>query len=84
MKTAETDPGLVTLPIGFDLSPLLGYDLCSTPEDETMWSSFTGPFGNGRMAPHQVDADVPAEFKISEQSAQDEEFIKPVRYVSLA
>lgn len=83
IRAVETDPGLVTLPIGFDLTTILGFDLLKTPQDEKISSSFPGPFGSGRLPAHGREADVPAEYKLSELSAQDEEFIKPVRYVIL-
>lgn len=79
LKAIETDPGLVVLPIGYEVSPLLGFNLLTTPQDEKISSSFSGPFGSGRLPAHLIEADVPAEYKISETSAQDEEFIKPIR-----
>lgn len=60
MRTAEYDPKLVELSFGHDLTSL-GMNL-SSPEN--ICPKFGGPFENYPLEPHNIEFDVPSEYKI--------------------
>ncbi|XP_060858400.1 CCR4-NOT transcription complex subunit 2-like isoform X3 [Metopolophium dirhodum] len=60
MRTAEYDPKLVALTFGQDLTSL-GMNLNSP---ENIYPTFAGPFENSPLEPHNIEFDVPSEYKI--------------------
>ncbi|CAI6354765.1 unnamed protein product [Macrosiphum euphorbiae] len=60
MRTAEYDPKLVALTFGQDLTSL-GMNLNSP---ENIYETFAGPFENSPLEPHNIEFDVPDEYKI--------------------
>jgi len=61
LRTAECDPKLVELTFGHDLTNF-GMNL-SSPEN--IYPTFAGPFANYPLEPHNIEFDVPSEYKIN-------------------
>ncbi|XP_025191293.1 CCR4-NOT transcription complex subunit 2-like [Melanaphis sacchari] len=60
IKSAEYDPKLVTLTYGDDLRTL-GLNMNSP---ENIYPTFAGPFENSPLGPHNIDFDVPPEYRV--------------------
>ena len=61
IRVAETDPNLVALALGSDLTTL-GLNLTS---QDNLYSSFTSPFAEGPSRPQDIDFPVPGEYHIN-------------------
>lgn len=63
IRAAESDPSLVSLALGTDLTTLK-LDLNST---ESLYSTFPGPWSDIPLRPHEIDYSVPQEYLINNQ-----------------
>lgn len=61
IRAAETEPNLVTLALGSDLTTL-GLNLNST---ESLYHTFGSPFSDSTCKPHEIDIYAPQEYLIS-------------------
>ena len=75
IRVAETDPNLVSLALGFDLTAL-GLNLNAT---DSLYPSFGGPWGEGPVRAEDVEFPVPQEYNISDQLRYRHEFVSSVR-----
>lgn len=75
IRVAETDPNLVSLALGFDLTAL-GLNLNAT---DSLYPSFGGPWGEGPVRAEDVEFPVPQEYNISDQLRYGHEFVSSVR-----
>jgi len=75
IRVAETEPNLVSLALGFDLTAL-GLNLNAT---ESLYPSFGGPWGEGPVRAEDIDYPVPQEYNISDQARNSHEFISSIR-----
>jgi len=74
IRVAETDPNLVTLALGFDLTAL-GLNLNAT---DSLYPSFGGPWGEGPVRAEDIEYPVPQEYNISDQS-RGQDFVSSIR-----
>lgn len=63
LRVADSDPGLVSLALGTDLTNLK-LDLNSS---DTLYSSFPGPWSEQALRPYEIDFPVPSEYLIHHQ-----------------
>jgi CCR4-NOT transcription complex subunit 2 len=75
IRVAETDPNLVTLALGFDLTAL-GLNLNAT---DSLYPSFGGPWGEGPVRAEDIEYQVPQEYNISDQMRHGQEFVSSIR-----
>lgn len=61
IRAAETEPNLVTLALGSDLTTL-GLNLNSP---ESLYHTFGSPFADSPCRPHEIDYHVPSEYRIN-------------------
>ncbi|CAB3980098.1 CCR4-NOT transcription complex subunit 2-like, partial [Paramuricea clavata] len=61
IRAAETEPNLVTLALGSDLTTL-GLNLNSP---ESLYQTFGSPFSDSPCRPHEIDFNVPPEYRIN-------------------
>ena len=76
IRAAESDPSLVSLALGTDLTTLK-LDLNST---ESLYSSFPGPWSDITLRPHEIDYAVPQEYLINNQIRDKLASVKLQRY----
>jgi len=75
IRVAETDPNLVSLALGFDLTAL-GLNLNAT---DSLYPSFAGPWGEGPVRAEDIEYPVPQEYNISDQMRHGHEFVSSIR-----
>lgn len=63
LRAASTDPSLVELSIGLDLTAL-GMDMNSPGNNYPL---FGGPFKHFRLQPHEIEHQVPSEYIIHDK-----------------
>lgn len=76
IRAAESDPSLVSLALGTDLTTLK-LDLNSS---ESLYASFPGPWSDIPLKPHEIDYQVPQEYLINNQIRDKLAPIKLGRY----
>lgn len=76
IRAAETEPNLVTLALGSDLTTL-GLNLNSP---ESLYHTFGSPFADSPCRPHEIDYHVPTEYRIHSFIRDKLAPIKPSRY----
>lgn len=76
IRAAESDPSLVSLALGTDLTTLK-LDLNST---ESLYSTFPGPWSDTPLRPHEIDYSVPQEYLINNQIRDKLANVKLNRY----
>lgn len=76
IRAAESDPNLVSLALGIDLATLK-LDLNST---DNLYSTFSGPWSDQSLKPHEMDYPVPHEYLINSQIREKLLPIKLNRY----
>lgn len=76
IRAAETEPNLVTLALGSDLTTL-GLNLNSP---ESLYHTFGSPFADSPCRPHEIDYHVPSEYRINSFIRDKLAPIKPSRY----
>ncbi|RWS05638.1 hypothetical protein B4U79_10146, partial [Dinothrombium tinctorium] len=76
IRAAESDPNLVSLALGTDLTTLK-LDLNS---QENLYSTFPGPWSDQPLKPHEIDYPVPQEYLINHQIRDKLAPIKLTRY----
>jgi len=76
IRAAESDPNLVSLALGTDLTTLK-LDLNSS---ENLYSTFSGPWSDVSLKPHEIDFPVPHEYLINGQIRDKLMPIKLSRY----
>jgi len=76
IRAAESDPSLVSLALGSDLTTLK-LDLNST---ESLFSTFPGPWSDVPLRPHEIDYSVPQEYLINNQIRDKLASVKLNRY----
>lgn len=76
IRAAESDPSLVSLALGSDLTTLK-LDLNST---ESLYSTFPGPWSDTPLRPHEIDYSVPQEYLINNQIRDKLASVKLNRY----
>lgn len=76
IRAAESDPSLVSLALGTDLTTLK-LDLNST---ESLYSTFPGPWSDIPLRPHEIDYSVPQEYLINNQIRDKLASVKLNRY----
>jgi len=74
IRVAETDPNLVSLALGFDLTAL-GLNLNAT---ESLYPSFSGPWGEGPVRAEDIEYSVPQEYNITDHR-HGQEYVNSVR-----
>jgi len=75
IRVADTDPNLVSLALGFDLTAL-GLNLNAT---DSLYPTFAGPWGEGPVRAEDVEYPVPQEYNISDQIRHGHEFVSSIR-----
>ena len=75
MRVAETEPQLVTLPLGFDLTTF-NLDL---KQRDSLYTTFGGPWGDAPVRAEDTDFPVPRVYNISDQVRNGHELISSVR-----
>jgi len=75
IRVAETDPNLVSLALGFDLTAL-GLNLNAT---DSLYPSFGGPWAEGPVRAEDIEYPVPQEYNISDQMRHGHEFVSSIR-----
>jgi CCR4-NOT transcription complex subunit 2 len=75
IRVAESDPNLVSLALGFDLTAL-GLNLNAT---ESLYPSFGGPWAEGPVRAEDIEYPVPQEYNISDQMRHGQEFVSSIR-----
>ena len=76
IRAAETEPNLVTLALGSDLTTL-GLNLNSP---ESLYQTFGSPFSDSPCRPHEIDFNVPPEYRINSYIREKLAPFKLVRY----
>lgn len=76
IRAAETEPNLVTLALGSDLTTL-GLNLNSP---ESLYQTFGSPFSDSPCRPHEIDFNVPPEYRINSYIREKLAPIKLGRY----
>lgn len=76
IRAAETEPNLVTLALGSDLTTL-GLNLNSP---ESLYQTFGSPFSDSPCRPHEIDFNVPPEYRINSYIREKLASIKLGRY----